>query len=59
MPFDFHDGTAGKAGDTVMLLQKDFINRFSKKRKTPIFTAQRLDGKKLKATVSNKLFIYS
>ena len=59
MPFKFDDSKAEKAGDTEMLLQEGFINHYSKKRKTPVFTAQRLDGKILKATVSNNSFFYS
>ena len=55
MPFEFNDNNAND-GDTVMFLQQGFINQYSKTRKTPIFTAQRLVGKALKAAVSNNSF---
>ena len=59
MPFKFDDSKAVKKSDVVLLIQDNFINRYSKKRKTPIFTSQRLDGralKKLKKSVKNKLY---
>ena len=59
MPFEFDVSKVEKAGDTKILLQSGFITCFSIRRKTPIFTAQRLDGKTLKATVSNNSFFYS
>ena len=51
MPFKFDDSQLVE--NKVFLLQRGFINRFSKKRKTPIFTAQKLDGKALKTLREN------
>ena len=62
MPFKFDDSKAVKKSDVVLLFQDSFINRYSKKRKTPIFTSQRLDGKALKLlkkNVKNKLYYFA
>ena len=48
MPFKFDDSQVEIKENIVLLLQKGFINRYSKRRKTPIFTAQKLDGKSYK-----------
>lgn len=53
MPFMFDDSKAEKKADVLLLFQDSFINRYSKKRKTPVFTSQRLDGKALKMLKKN------
>ena len=39
MPFMFDDSKAEKKADVLLLFQDSFINRYSKKRKTPVFTS--------------------
>ena len=36
MPFMFDDSKAEKKADVLLLFQDSFINRYSKKRKTPV-----------------------
>ena len=53
MPFKYDDS---HEEDVITLVQRGFITRYSKRRKTPIFTAQKLDGaayKLLKDDVMN------
>ena len=54
MPFNFDDSRlVEKKEDIELLLQEGFINRYSKIRKTPIFTAQKLDGESYKELKEN------
>ena len=52
MPFEFEILNAEKI---VTLFHYDFINYYSKLRKTPVFTAERLNGMLLKV---NQQYIY-
>ena len=51
MPFE-HNLDPDTNKDIIVLYQDGFVNWYSKSRKTPVFTAERLDGSLLATKVS-------
>ena len=57
MPFDFEDRVT-KDKQLKTLCQDGYIIRYSISRRTPLFTAERLDGTVLKSQRVKKVILY-
>ena len=56
LPFKYDDKRISKDGLLSTLVQNGYIIRYSKRQQTPVFTAQKLDGKLLKQMIA-KVYI--